>query len=391
MVVAKGKVLVAMSGGVDSSVAALLLRDQGYEVIGITFQLYDYSRQNRKEGKGGCCSVEDVLDAKAVCHRLGIPHYLVDSKERFQKRVVDYFADAYKKGQTPNPCVACNTFIKFDELDDYARDVGADYYATGHYAQIRRQETGKIQLLQAVDESKDQSYFLVGVADSKLTRLLLPVGAYSKKEIREFAERAQLPVSKKPDSMEVCFVPENDYRRFLKKEYGLEDQVGEIVDEKGRKMGEHRGLHHFTVGQRKGLPSLGLNSHYVIRLEPETNQIVVGEDRSLFAQGFSFHPFDAKVFRGRPLKGEVKIRSRAPRVPVEIVHVGDREVVARFDVPQRAVTPGQYAVFYEGNAVIGGGPIVKPVADFEDAHRAAPKESGFSVSESQFASARPDA
>lgn len=361
----KGRVLVAMSGGVDSSVAALILRDQGYEVIGVTFQLYDYARQNRKEGKGGCCSVEDVIDAKHVCSKLGIRHYLFDSRERFQKRVVDYFADTYKSGRTPNPCVACNTFIKFDELEFYAQSVEADYFATGHYVRLSRDEK-RAYLERAVDPEKDQSYFLLGVTQSKLQKALFPVGDYSKDEIRAMAEKAGLPVSNKPDSMEVCFVPENNYRKFLEETYQMQDDPGDFVDfETGRLLARHKGIHHFTVGQKKGLGAYGLHDYYVIRLDAEKKQVLVGLDRSLFAEGLAFDPLyfsDIHDYLNEPLS--VKIRSRSALLNAKILSVAAHEAVVRFEEPQKAVSPGQFAVFYKGNRLVGGGPILRPVANF---------------------------
>ncbi|MDB5038781.1 MAG: tRNA-specific 2-thiouridylase MnmA [Bacteriovoracaceae bacterium] len=362
----KERVLVAMSGGVDSSVAAYLLKKEGYDVVGVTFQLYDYSRLNRKEGKGGCCSLEDVDDAKHVCEKLGIQHYLFDSRERFKERVLDYFASSYKAGQTPNPCVACNTFIKFDELAHYAKAVDAKFYATGHYAQIRR-EDGKVYLEAAVDASKDQSYFLMGVDPEKLKHVLFPVGGYTKDQIRALAIEANLPVCDKPDSMEICFVSENNYRKFLEEEYKLSDNPGNIINEAREVIGKHKGVHHFTVGQRKGLPSYGLDSHYVLEINAETKEVMVGVDRSLFSEGLAF---DGKNFLGfdefvnRSLK--VKIRSRSPMIDVKLVPSKGPALLARFETPQRAVTPGQFAVFYDGKRVVGGGPILKPVANFAD-------------------------
>ncbi len=356
----KERILVAMSGGVDSSVAALLLQQQGYDVVGITFQLYDYSRQNRKEGKGGCCSLEDVTDARAVCIKLGIKHYLFDSRERFKERVVDYFSNAYRQGRTPNPCVACNTFIKFDELLHYADLVGATQVATGHYAQMARR--GDQFLIQrAVDPQKDQSYFLLGVTQDKLRRTLFPCGGFSKAEIRAFAEQAGLPVSQKPDSQEVCFIPENNYRKFLKEEAGLADHEGQIVDEGGRVLAQHQGIHHFTVGQKKGLGDLGLHHYYVIRLDAQTRQVIVGSDQSLNSDGLEFEIMNGELFYDPTIPLFVKIRSRASLVEAELVSQDSKSVTIKFKEPQRAVTPGQFAVLYQNDCVVGGGPILKPL------------------------------
>lgn len=357
----KERVIVAMSGGVDSSVAAALLQGQGYEVIGITFQLYDYSRINRAEGKGGCCSLEDVADARAVCQALGIRHYLFDSRERFKARVVDYFTKSYQQGRTPNPCVACNTFIKFDELEHYANEVGAQFFATGHYAQIEK-VNDRYFVKAAVDPQKDQSYFLMGVQQSKLSRCLFPCGAYTKEEIRRIAADLRLPVSAKPDSQEVCFIPDNNYRRFLKTEAKVADTPGKILNEAGQVLGTHHGVHHFTVGQKKGLADFNLHHLYVIRIDAENQNVIVGSVDSLLAQGLLLETHDqseAEILKDRPLR--IKIRSRAGLVAARIQNVDGNLVTVAFDEPQRAVTPGQFAVLYEDDRVVAGGPIIRPL------------------------------
>lgn len=360
----KKRVLVAMSGGVDSSVAALLLKKQGFDVIGITFQLYDFSRLNKKEGKGGCCSIEDVDDARIVADKLGIRHYLTNSRERFRKKVIDYFADSYRKGETPNPCVACNTFIKFDELEHYANLLEADFFATGHYAQILHNTSGQYEIHRALDEEKDQSYFLMGVNPKFLSRCLFPCGAFTKDQIRDLAIEAGLCVGKKKDSMEICFIANTNYKDFLKKEYQFEDQPGEIVDEKGNLLGQHQGVHHFTVGQRRGLGALGLSAYYVIAIKPESRQVIVGEAHKVFAAGMMIEASqfrEASQYQGKQLT--VKIRSRSPFIPVRIEGLEGNHIQARFEEPQRAVTPGQFAVFYDEKRVLGGGAILRSVPE----------------------------
>lgn len=353
-----------MSGGVDSSVAAALLQEQGYEVIGITFQLYDYSRINRKAGKGSCCSIEDVTDARSVCQKLGIKHYLMDSRERFQKRVVNYFTESYKAGKTPNPCVACNTFIKFDELAEYTGITGAQKFATGHYARLV-QEGDQYYVAAAKDLSKDQSYFLMGVSQERLKACIFPLGNFTKDEIRAKAESLGLQVSNKPDSQEVCFIPNNNYRDFLKNEGGLSDDPGRVVTEEGEVLANHPGIHYFTVGQKKGLGPLGLHHYVVVRTDPTTKEVVVGVDRSLFSEGLIFESVQssaALASSGGEIR--VKIRSRSAFIPAKIMGLGAEGVTLKFDEPQRAVTPGQFAVVYKENKVLGGGPILRPVATF---------------------------
>jgi len=362
------QVLVAMSGGVDSSVAAYLLQKQGYEVIGITFSLYDYSRLNRKEGKGGCCSIEDVDDARLVANHLGIRHYLVNSQDYFRKKVIDYFVDSYRAGKTPNPCIACNTFVKFDELLYHAQLLDIPYIATGHYARVRHSKDSEAEIFRAEDDQKDQSYFLVGVDPEKLKRILFPCGDYSKEEIRDLAKEAGLVTSSKKESMEICFIPNNDYKSFLKTEKSVTDRPGQIVNESGDVVGFHSGIHQFTVGQRKGLGALGLKAHYVVRIDALKNEVIVGDSRRLFSEAMLFeavHFRDPQKYLGRSLK--VKLRSRAPLVDAQIIEVSpdNQQVLVKFDEAQKAVTPGQFAVFYQDKKLVGGGPIVKSIVEID--------------------------
>lgn len=354
------RVVVGMSGGVDSSVAAYLLKKQGYEVIGLTFQVYDYSRENRKEGKGGCCSIEDVDDARVVAHKIGIRHYLVDTRPQFKDKVIQYFVDSYKSGETPNPCVACNTFIKFDELAYYAKLFDASWMATGHYARLVNEE-GRVFIERSKNLAKDQSYFLMGVNPEYLPQLLFPIGDLSKEEVREFALEAGLCVTQKKESMEICFIPKNDYREFMAKEFSLEDREGDIVDEKtGQVLGRHSGAHHFTIGQRKGLGALGLDAHYVTRLDPAQNRVFVGDATRVFSSQMKIEIErfrDVDRFLNQPL--QVKIRSRSQEVRARLTKINSQSALATFEEPQRAVTPGQFAVFYQGDRVLGGGAILE--------------------------------
>ncbi len=359
-----------MSGGVDSSVAALLLQRAGYDVVGITFQLYDYARANREGGKGGCCSLEDVSDAREVCHRLGIQHFLVDSRERFKKRVVDYFTETYRQGLTPNPCVACNTFIKFDELDEYRASIGADFIATGHYVDTEKRGD-RLYLKAAKDPLKDQSYFLVGMKRSFLDKALFPIAPYTKDEVRTMAESAGMPISTKRDSMEICFIPQNDYRHFLKTTAGFADVEGEIVNRKGEVLGKHRGFHHFTIGQKKGLADFGIHHHYVASLEAHTNRVIVDRDEGLFQDSFWFQAIDREALSEhlkRPL--QVKVRSRSKAVCAQITELkSDGSGRVEFEEAQRALSPGQFAVFYDGDLLVGGGPILKRMSEFSHGER----------------------
>ena len=353
----KGRVIVAMSGGVDSSVAALLLNQQGYEVIGVTMRLWTVERDDVAPRAKRCCSVEDVEDARRVCQVVGVPHYFMNFEREFQQHVVDYFVREYGRGRTPHPCLACNDKIKFDFLLRRATFLDADYIATGHYARIRRDGDG-IRLLKGADEGKDQSYVLFTLGQRELGRLLLPVGEYRKGEIREMAAEAGLPVADKPDSQEICFIPDGDYRKFVGER--SRPEPGDLVEAGGAVLGRHPGVQFFTVGQRRGL---GLNGNsgqprYVVRIDAERNQVVLGyEDElyqsTLWASGVSFT-------RGVPPDGPVevsaKIRYKASEAPATLVCDGETAEI-RFREPQRAVTPGQAVVFYRGEELLGGGTI----------------------------------
>ncbi len=341
-----------MSGGVDSSAAAALLCEQGYEVIGITLRVWSYDGPARC---GSCCAPEDVDDARAVARALGIPYYVANSEEVFAKSVVRPFVDEYLRGRTPVPCVACNRDVKFDFLLRRARSLGARL-ATGHYARVEHDGT-RFRLRRARDSKKDQSYFLYALGQEELADLLFPVGDLSKDEVRAVAARHRLPTAQKPESQEICFVPDGDYAAFVEKIAGPQPE-GDIVDEAGRVLGRHPGIHRFTVGQRKGLGLATPVPLYVKTIDPDTRRVVVGPADGVFRSSFAVASvrWVAGLSPAGPVEAAVKVRNQSELLPGEIEPAGNGANVRLYEAA-RAVTPGQMAVFYSGDQVLGGGAI----------------------------------
>lgn len=369
-----------MSGGVDSSVAALLLKEQGYEVIGVTMRLWTVEREDLPSLSKRCCSVEDVEDARRVCDAIGARHYFMNFEREFQKHVVDYFVREYERGRTPHPCLACNDKIKFDFLLRRAMFVDADYIATGHYARIRS-DGDRLRLLKGIDPGKDQSYVLFTLTQDELRRLLLPIGEHPKSEIRRMAAEAGLPVADKPDSQEICFIPDGDYRKFVRER--SQPGPGDMVDTSGNVLGRHPGIQFFTIGQRRGLGLQGNTGSpmYVVKIDADTNQVVLGSQdellrSSLWASRVNF--ISGAAFDGPMMEVTAKIRYKASESPATLVPHGDWAEI-RFHEPQRAITPGQALVFYQGDEVVGGGIIEieapKPEASLVEAQAWTPQKS----------------
>jgi tRNA-specific 2-thiouridylase len=359
---------VAMSGGVDSSVVAGLLHRQGLRVVGLTMQLWNQRRMPELTPEGGatgrCCSLDDVYDARYVAQQLGIPYYVVNFEERFEEQVVKPFIDEYLAGRTPIPCTLCNNFVKFDQFLDMAAGVGASKIATGHYARLAYDEAGgRYQLRRSVDAGKDQTYFLFGLKQEQLARTQFPLGEFTKPQVRDLARDLGLPVAEKPDSQEICFVPNGDYAGFIDayfREQGIapEQTRGEVVDTQGRVLGEHAGVHRFTVGQRRGLGIAAREPLYVIATEPLTQRVTVGGNEDLLRARMTAKEVNwISIPRiTGPTRAHVRIRNKHIPAPATIYPVADpTRVDVHFDEPQRAVTPGQGAVFYDGDLVLGGG------------------------------------
>jgi tRNA-specific 2-thiouridylase len=369
------RVVCGMSGGVDSSATAALLIEQGYDVIGITLKLWPQDCVNRAEDK--CCGPQAVTDARSVCDKLDIPYYLIDEAAEFQKHVIQYFADEYKAGRTPNPCVMCNQNLKFGRLIDRADQLGADFIATGHFARIERPLTptlspsdgervakpgeGRYLLKRGRDLRKDQSYFLFSLRQDQLARTIFPLGEKTKSDTREVARHCNLKTADKEESMEICFVPDNNYGGFLQQANLVQKQRGDIVDLHGHVLGQHDGIAFYTIGQRKGLGITTSKPVYVVELDAENNRVVVGDDSALDRDEFiadrcNWHPFDKLT---EPIEVAAKIRYNHPGTPATLFPQENGRTKVKLHTPQRAITPGQAAVFYQDDLVVGGGWIMQ--------------------------------
>lgn len=359
------KVVVGMSGGVDSSVAAYLLKEQGYDVIGVTMQIWQDEDRDIQEENGGCCGLSAVDDARRVANALDIPFYVMNFKQEFDEQVIQYFVAEYLAGRTPNPCIACNRYVKWESLLERSMNIGADYIATGHYARIDQLPNGRFAIKKSATDKKDQTYALYNLTQDQLKKTLMPVGEYTKEAIREMAEQINTRIASKPDSQEICFVEDDDYGRFIEDYTGQKIETGNFVDMSGNVLGQHKGIIYYTVGQRKGLGlSLG-RPGFVVELRPQTNEVVIGTNEDVFtsivyAERLNF--MSVETLDG-PMEATGKIRYNQKAVPCTVELVDEDLIKCTFHEPVRASTPGQALVLYDGDYVLGGGTIIKGAAN----------------------------
>ena len=356
----KKKVVVGMSGGVDSSVTAYLLKEAGYDVIGVTMQIWQEESECTLEENGGCCGLSAVEDARRVAASIGIPYYVMNFRKEFKEEVMDYFLEEYLKGRTPNPCIACNRYVKWEALLKRSMDIGADFIATGHYARVVKLPNGRYTLKKSATKAKDQTYALYNLTQEQLAHTLMPVGEYSKDEIRKIAEDIGLIVANKPDSQDICFIPDNDYAKFIHENTNEEIPEGNFVDLEGNILGRHKGITNYTVGQRKGLNLSMGRPVFVVEICPETNEVVIGDNDDVFATRLYA---DKLNFMTIPdLEGdmavEAKIRYSHQGAKATIRKIDNDLLECVFEEPQRAITPGQAVVFYQDEYIVGGGSII---------------------------------
>jgi tRNA-uridine 2-sulfurtransferase len=355
----KGRILVAMSGGIDSTVAAVMLAEEGYEVVGVTMKTWDYQNSGGSKKETGCCSLDSINDARAIAVKYGIHHLILDIRDEFGDFVIDNFVDEYLAGRTPNPCVLCNTHIKWEALLKRANQLDCEFIATGHYAQIR-EENSRFVISKGLDHHKDQSYVLWGLTQESLARTKFPLGGYHKTDIKQMAlDRGFTELVKKPESYEICFVPDNDYRGFLKRKVeGLEEKVngGNFVDASGKILGKHKGYPFYTVGQRKGLEIALGEPMFVLGIYPETNTVVLGREEELSRNGMWVRNINLQKYAqiNQPIEALTKVRYKDPGTMANIVQI-DHKMKVEFNAKVKGIAPGQSAVFYEGNDVLGGG------------------------------------